>query len=87
VKRGFGGNAPNKLRPMLKVGEVSMQVTHAIGMAKSLFSIKKLNSECVATISKSAVPHCIVIIMVVCGSRFSSMGSDSYLLYTSDSRT
>ncbi len=35
-KRGFGGNAPNKLRPMLKVGEASMRATHAIGMAKSL---------------------------------------------------
>ncbi len=36
-KRGFGGNAPNKLRPMLKVGGASMQVTHAVGMTKSLF--------------------------------------------------
>ena len=35
-KREFGGNAPNKLRPMLKVGGVSMRATHAVGMAKSL---------------------------------------------------
>ena len=33
---GFGGNAPNKHRPVLQVREVSEQVTRAVGTAKSL---------------------------------------------------
>jgi len=36
TKRGFGGNAPNKLRPVLKARGVSLRATHAIGTAKSL---------------------------------------------------
>jgi hypothetical protein len=34
---GFGGNAPNKLRPVLEARGVSMRATRAVGTAKSLF--------------------------------------------------
>jgi len=39
LKGGLRGNAPNKLRSMLKARGVSLQVTHALGTAKSLFCI------------------------------------------------
>jgi hypothetical protein len=39
IKRGFGGNAPNKLRPGLKVRVASMLATRAVGTAKSLSNI------------------------------------------------
>ena len=35
-KWGFGGNAPSKLRPVLKARGVSMRATRAGGTAKSL---------------------------------------------------
>jgi len=35
-KRGFGGNAPNKLRPVVKARGVSLRATRAVGTAKSL---------------------------------------------------
>ena len=35
-KRGFGGNAPNKLKAYAEGGGASLRVTHAVGMAKSL---------------------------------------------------
>jgi len=40
-KRGFGGKAPNKLRPVLKARGVSLQMTHAVGTAKSLSLVYK----------------------------------------------
>ena len=39
-KRGFGGNAPGKLRPVLKARGASMQATRAVGTAISLFEKK-----------------------------------------------
>jgi len=44
-KRGFGGRAPNKLRPVLKARGVSLQATHTVGMAKSLSKSKALNNK------------------------------------------
>jgi len=35
-KRGFGGNAPNKLKAYAEGGGASLRATHAVGMAKSL---------------------------------------------------
>src|SRR6267154_1160356 len=41
-KRGFGGNAPNKLRPVLKARGVSLRATCAVGTAKSLYRVKSV---------------------------------------------
>ena len=40
-KRGFGGNAPNKLKAYAEGGGASLQATHAVGMAKSLSLLYK----------------------------------------------
>ena len=40
-KWGFGGNAPSKLRPVLKARGASMRATRAGGTAKSLYRIKQ----------------------------------------------
>jgi hypothetical protein len=39
IDGGLGAMPPSKLRPMLKARGASMQATHAIGTAKSLFTI------------------------------------------------
>jgi hypothetical protein len=46
AKRGFGGNAPNKLWPVLQIRGVSLRGTRAVGTAKSLWGWKAEDKFC-----------------------------------------